>query len=396
MIATTPNPALLAEFARPVADPIRVAVICDFVEENWPSMELVGNMLHGSLADPGTGVRSTQIRPRMPLALGSEPAKLSRVLGRFVSYPHELRRIRHSFDIFHITDHSYAHLVHALPGERTVVTCHDIDAFRCLINPDARRSRLFRGLSRRILTGMQHAAHVTCDTEATRRELVEHNLIPADKLTVVHNGVHPSFHPNPDSQADSELSRLIGRGANQCAELIHVGSTIPRKRIDVLLHVFAGLRRHCPDLRLLRVGGAFTAPQRKLAQSLGVLDHIDILPRLTESTLAAAYRRAAVLLQTSDSEGFGLPVIEAMACGTAVVASDIASLREVGGDAATYCPVGATRQFTAAVLKLLQQPETDPVGWHTRRNNLLAQARRFTWNAYAANMTRIYSRMLAQ
>lgn len=396
MIATTSNPVLLENLDHSVTEPIRVAVICDFAEENWPSMDLVGNMLYANLAGEGKRTRPALIRPPMPFARPSEPGKLSRLLGRFVSYPRELRRIRDSFDVFHITDHSYAHLGHELPGERTIVTCHDIDAFRCLLSTDARRSKFFRALSRRILTGMQRAVHVTCDTEATRQELLAYNLVPSEKLTVVHNGVHPAFNANADLEADSELSRLLGRGPNQCAELIHVGSTIPRKRIDILLNVFASLRRQRHDLRLLRVGGPLTAPQRELAQSLGVPDQIDILPRLTESLLAAAYRRAAVLLQTSDSEGFGLPVIEAMSCGTAVVCSDIAPLREIGGDAAIYCPVGGTPQFTAAVLNLLQRTEADPGGWQTQRNKSLAQARRFTWNAYASQMTKIYSRILCQ
>ncbi len=387
------NPVQSSERNRQAA-PIRVAVICDFAEERWPSMDLVGNMLHASLAEEWTGGRSTLIRPKMPFARSSHPHKISRVFGRFVHYPRELRRISDKFDVFHITDHSYAHLAHELPGERTVVTCHDIDAFRCLIDPRVRRSAAFRSITRRVLTGMQHAAYVTCDTEATRQELLAHELMPAEKLTVVHNGVHPAFNANPNSEADSELSSVLGREQGQCPELIHVGSTIPRKRIDVLLNVFAELRRHRPDLRLLRVGGEFTAPQRELAQSLGVLQHIDTLPKLTEPLLAAAYRRSAVLLQTSESEGFGLPVIEAMACGTPVVATDIPPLREIGGEAALYCPLGDTPRFASTVLHLLGERERDSFGWQSRLNNSLARAQKFTWSTYASRMTEIYSRML--
>ena len=377
------------------APPIRVAVICDFAEERWPSMDLVGNMLHASLSHEQPAATSTLVRPKMPFA-GSQPAKLSRLFGRFIHYPRELRRIRNNFDIFHITDHTYAHLAHELPEDRTVVTCHDMDAFRCLVEPSAERSLLFRGLTRRILTGMQRSAHVTCDTEATRQELLAHGLMPAHKLSVVHNGVHPALTSQANTNADTELSQILGRAPNVCTELIHVGSTIPRKRIDILLDVFAGLRRHRPDLRLLRVGGDFTLQQRGLAESLGVENYIDVLPKLTEDLLAAAYRRSAVLLQTSESEGFGLPVIEAMACGTPVVATDIAPLREIGGDGALYCPLGDTPQFTAAVLNLLQERDATSLAWQTRRNNSLAQSRKFTWSAYASAMTEIYSRILGR
>jgi len=394
--ATLANPMAVTDREIQAAPPIRVAVICDFVEERWPSMDLVGNMLHASLAAEWRGGNATLLRPRMPFTSGSHPHKISRLFGRFLYYPRELRRIRDNFDIFHITDHSYAHLAHELPGERTVVTCHDIDAFRCLVDPRARRSPLFRALTRRLLTGMQRAAHVTCDTEATRQELLVHDLLPDDKLSVVHNGVHPTLTAHPNPNADAELSRILGRKPHQCTELIHVGSTIARKRVDFLLNVFADLRQHRPDLRLLRVGGEFTPQQRELALSLGILKSVDILPTLTEQLLAAAYRRSAVLLQTSDSEGFGLPVIEALACGTPVVATDIPPLREVGGEVTLYCPLGDTPQFTTAVLHLLQERETDLIGWQTRRNNSLAHARQFTWTAYASRMTEIYSRILGR
>ena len=390
------NPVHLNDHDIRAIAPMRVAVICDFAEEHWPSMDLVGDMLHESLASQWKAGRSTLVRPRMPLAWGSHPARVSRLFGRFVHYPRELRRIRNSFDVFHITDHSYAHLAHELPGDRTVVTCHDIDAFRCLVDPRGQRSVLFRALARRVLTGMQRAAYVTCDTEATRQDLLTNGLLPDDKLSVVHNGVHPALTAQPDPIADGELSRILRREPQQCTELIHVGSTIPRKRIDILLTVFAELRQHRSDLRLLRLGGEFTPRQRDQAESLGILDYIDVLPRLPGQLLAAAYRRSALLLQTSESEGFGLPVIEAMACGTPVVATDIPSLREVGGGSALYCPLGDTPQFTAAVLHLLLERKKDPIGWQSRRNNLLTHARQFTWNAYAARMTEIYSRMLGR
>src|SRR5204863_273063 len=80
--------------------------------------------------------------------------------------------------------------------------------------------------------------------------------------------------------------------------------------------------------------------QQRLSRTLGLADHLVCLDDVDEPTLAALYRRAAIVLQPSEREGFGLPLIEAMACGTPVVASDLAALREVGGDAVRYCPVG--------------------------------------------------------
>lgn len=381
------NPTIAAiDAAAPLPPTIRVAVICDFAEENWPSMDLVGDMLTSSLRIE-SGLQVQQIRPTLAFAMDRMPGKAVRVLGRFVQYPRELRRLVQSFDLFHIVDHSYAHLVHSLPAERTVVTCHDLDTFHCVLAPESeRRSFAFRAMTQRILSGLQKAAHVTCDTAATRDALLTHSLLPPDRLSIVHNGVHPDLNLQPDPAADVEISRLLGREPELCPELLHVGSTIPRKRIDVLLRVFAESLREVSNLRLLRVGGRLTAEQQALALSLGIGDRIDTLPRLSPRQLAAVYRRAKVLLQTSDSEGFGLPVIESMACGTPVIASDIASLREIGGDVATFCTVADVPAWRDAVLADLNS-KADKL-------RLIRHAEHFSWSNYAAAMSDIYRRVL--
>ena len=243
-------------------------------------------------------------------------------------------------------------------------------------------------MTRRILAGLQNASHVTCDTAATHDAILAHSLIPRHRLTIVHNGVHPALTSTPDPVADTELERMLKRRAGTCPELLHVGSTISRKRIDVLLRVFAEVRRHEPSLRLLRVGGAFTTEQRSLAASLNLSDSIDVLPPMTPELLGAAYRRASVLLQTSESEGFGLPVIEAMACGTPVIASDIAPLREIGGRAAIFCAVGDIPLWTNAVIEQLQRSPDSTA--------LSAQTAKFCWSNYAATMADTYRRVLEQ
>lgn len=375
---------------------VRVAILCDFAEERWLSMDLVGDMLYANLREHfADRFLCTLIRPRLPFA-GSKPSMALRLFGRFVHYPREIRQIRRQFDLFHIVDHSYAHLGHELPPERTVVTCHDIDAFRCLLQPGTRHSWAHRLTARRVLAGLQRAAYLTCDSGATRADILKHDLFPAERLSVVHNGVHPALSAEPEEQADAELSRLIGRAPGVATELIHVGSTIPRKRIDTLLNVLSRVRQQRPGIRLLRVGGAFTPQQRQLAQSLGILGSIDVLPQLEERLLAAAYRRSALLLQTSEAEGFGLPVIEAMACGTPVIASDIAVLREVGGSFTVYCAVGDTERFSDSVVRLLAEREHHPDAWNTRRANCLTQSSQFSWSRYAEKMVEIYDRVLTK
>jgi glycosyltransferase involved in cell wall biosynthesis len=146
-------------------------------------------------------------------------------------------------------------------------------------------------------------------------------------------------------------------------------------------------------VRLVRVGGPLTAAQRALADSLRVSDAIVSLPFLDRATLAAVYRRSALLLQPSDREGFGLPVLEAMACATPVVVSDIEALREVGGPAATYCPTGDVDGWRTAVVGLLEERRTRPDAWQARREGVLARASAFSWSRYTRETLRLYRRL---
>ena len=202
------------------------------------------------------------------------------------------------------------------------MTCHDIDAFRTLLPGEQRESTLPRALVKRVLTGLQRAAAIVCDSEATRSELLANALVPADRTSVVPIAVHPACTVAPDLDADATAAVLTGRTGP--ADLLHVGSTIPRKRIEMLLEIMARVAEKRPDVKLWRVGGPFTEAQRARACQLGVAHSIMVLPFVTRPVLAALYRRAALVLLPSEREGFGLPVIEAMACGTPIVCSDSA------------------------------------------------------------------------
>jgi glycosyltransferase involved in cell wall biosynthesis len=244
------------------------------------------------------------------------------------------------------------------------------------------------------LRGFRKAAHVVCDSKTVMNELLLHNLVNPNRVSVAPLGVHPTCSPHPDKTADQEAARLLG--SEKFTDILHVGSTIPRKRIDILLRVIAKVRQQDSSVRLIRIGGAFTVPQQKLIESLGLGGRsILCLPFLQRETLAAVYRRAAMVLQPSESEGFGLPVAEALACGTIVLSSDLPVLREVGGDAAVYCPAGHVDAWSAAVREVLHHYKTNPVAWEVRKRDGLAQSAKFSWSAYASKMVAVYMETLA-
>jgi glycosyltransferase involved in cell wall biosynthesis len=200
-------------------------------------------------------------------------------------------------------------------------------------------------------------------------------------------GIASEFHAEAtvDARASELLAALGGHPF-----LLHVGSCIPRKRIDVLLEVFARLRNRFPDLKLVKVGGVWMAEQARLLHEQRIADEVLHVPTAERRTLAVLYRRAAAVLLPSDAEGFGLPVVEALACGSPVIISDLPVLREVGGDAAVYCPAGDGAAWSDTVERLLGAPCLAPAV-----DIRLQQARRFSWQRHAQIIADSYLRLLA-
>jgi glycosyltransferase involved in cell wall biosynthesis len=381
----------------------RLALACDFREERWTSMDLVGDMLFDQFANQGKLLQVDQLLPRfrhrfsaLPGARGLRGAwNADRLLNRLVDYPRWLGRKARGYDVFHIVDHSYAQLTRVLPARRTVVTCHDLDTFRCLLEPRLEpRPRWFRAMMSRVLAGLQSAGHVVCVSQAVRDAAVRYGLLPRERVTVISNGVHPSCRAAGNPEADLQAARLLGCGKDTPV-LLHVGSVIARKRIDILLRIFAEVRKEVPEAILARVGGSFNESQTRLLGELGVESGVRSLPFLDREVLAAVYRRATLLLQPSDAEGFGLPVAEAMACGCPVIASDLPVLREVGGDAAVFCKVADVPEWTGTTLRILrEQSSADASARARRRKASLENAARFSWTETARQFLNVYHRLL--
>jgi len=355
---------------------MRLAVICDYLEENWPSMDLVADMLMQNIEKnyDRSVVQATRVRPTMRKRLGRLSFNGDRFINRLWDYPSELKSVANDFDYFHLCDHSYSQLVHVLPRERTGVYCHDLNTFRCLLEPAAEpRPFWFRWMARHILRGLQKAAVVFVSTMETKRKIERLGLLPEAKIVLAPYGVAPEFKPSgPDLAADL-IKPLAGRPF-----LLHVGSCVPRKRVDFLLEVFAECRKSNPQLSLVQVGGQWTKDQLKIIGQRGIQGSLLQLEGIDRPTLAAIYRRANLLLLPSEAEGFGLPMIEALSCGTKVIASDIPELREVGHQSARFCRVGDLQQWVSSVNETLVEPS----------HNLVYS--QYSWSAYAKDIIDTY------
>jgi glycosyltransferase involved in cell wall biosynthesis len=374
-------------------------------------MDLIGDMLLEQFADGHCNeMEASRVQPKLrrsctalPLTRNSKVAwNADRLLNRAVFYPWWLRKRSRQFDVLHIVDHSYAQLAWQTVPSRTIVTCHDLEAFSCLLDdPTERRPKWFRAYSRKILTGMQRAAHVVCVSDTVRNAAVAHGLLDAKKVSVVHNGVHPSCQPEPRPEFDAHAGRLLPFSADTPL-LLHVGSTVRRKRIDLLLKIFASVRRRGSisgrrsQAKLVRVGGPLTAQQSAEAVRLGVLEHIIELPFLSREVLAAVYRRCDVTLLPSEIEGFGLPLIEAMACGCRVIATDMPAFREVGGAAAIFAPLEDVEAWSTRIVEMLAENEANPQAKTVECQVCIANAKRFSWACAARELAILYAQIAKQ
>ncbi|MBL9085037.1 MAG: glycosyltransferase [Planctomycetales bacterium] len=320
-----------------------------------------------------------------PVAGTSRTARnLDRARNRYRLLPAYLRAVCRDFDLFHIVDHSYAHLVHELPAGQTGVYCHDVDAFRCLLAPQTEhRSLIFRRITRWIYEGLSRAAIVFHSTKTMGRVLAENCAIPAGRLCHVPLGVDEVFFSEDRSEGTSISDRLPVRPF-----VLHVGSCIPRKRIDVLLNVFAKLVSSLPELRLVKIGDAWTPVQRRQIADLRLHDFVMHLGKVDRSALIEAYRRAAITLVPSDAEGFGLPVVEALACGGAVLASDLPTLREAGGNVAKYAAVADIEAWLAGATDVMTNNSSEAVVKERKD-----WARQFSWALHARSIADAYSRI---
>jgi glycosyltransferase involved in cell wall biosynthesis len=360
---------------------MRLAIVRDFHEELWPSMDLCADQLLAHLPD---SIATEEIAPSFRRVISRFPFarrtahNTDRLLNRHILLPRTVRqRTRHA-DFVHVVDHSYAHIVTVCPHGRAGVYCHDLDAFRSLLDPhNEPRPWWFRSLARRALDGLKRASIVFHSTVAVGRQLIDQGLIRSNRLIYAPYGVASEY--SPEQRPVDVPIPFDG------PFLLHVGSNIPRKRLDVLLEVFAATRAQNPDLRLVQVGGPWPVDCVEQIARLGIDQAVSQVRGLTRDQLAELYRRAEVVLVPSEAEGFGLPVIEAMACGAVVIASDIPTLREAGGVAALYRPVADVPAWVEAVAHVLQRWATVP-----SREARLAWAARFTWREHARIIAEAY------
>lgn len=255
-----------------------------------------------------------------------------------------------------------------------VVTVHDLIPFVMPRGyPWVRRARI---LGLRLL---RRADAVIAVSDATRRDVLRFTATHPDRISVIPEGISPAFRPaHPEA-----VQRIRSRLRLSRPFLLAVGTFDPRKRIALLADVVSRVRRD-HDVAIVIAGdqGTFTAKVTETLSAAGLAEHARVIGHVSDDDLVALYTAAEVFVFTSAYEGFGLPPLEAMACGTPAVVFDNSSLPEVSGGAATVVPDGDANAMAAAINGVL-----DDTALRARMQAQgLAWSATFTWRR-AAELT---------
>jgi glycosyltransferase involved in cell wall biosynthesis len=219
---------------------------------------------------------------------------------------------------------------------------------------------------------------VVADSEATRRDLIERLHTPPERITVAYPGRDPSFAPVRDPGL---LGGVLKRYRITFPYVLYVGTLHPRKNLLTMLDAMAELVRRGFDLHWVVAGkkGWLYEPLFARLRQLGLEQRVHVVGYVPDTDLPALLSGASAFVLPSLYEGFGFPVLEAMACGAAVLCSNASSLPEVAGDAAVLLDPGDIRQWTEALFRVLQDEAL-------RRGMIergVKQAARFSWAACA-------------
>lgn len=299
----------------------------------------------------------------VPLSVDAR-SRVKRYATEQLVLPHVVKRVK--VDVLH----SLGYVSVLRTDVPTVVTIHDVN-FRHVPMPFSKRLTLGWFVRQSALRA--HA--IITVSEFSKKEICSEFGIDPNKVWVTYNA------PNADVFVDPSEAANYGQTSSPPYILV-LSSPSPHKNIDGLIRAFAEIAQLHPELRLVIAG--HLAPNIRIPSRLQ--DRVEIMGYVSRDELLALYRSAACFVMPSFYEGFGIPIIEAMASGTPVAASNIAALPEVGGNAVCYFDPNNTEEMVHAILRLLEDSEfrTELV----TRGRL--RARMFTWEKSAQTLLDVY------
>ncbi len=308
------------------------------------------------------------------------------ILWQRLKLPIPIQVVTGPLDLFHSPDFVLP------PVGRTpaILTVHDLSFMRVPGHFVPGFREYLEGAVRR---AAGRASHILADSESTRRDLVELLDVEPEAVTVVYPGLEPRFRPIRDQEA---LERVRAHYALPGRFVLGLGTLQPRKNFGGLIEAFGcllaqhGDEPEVADAHLVIAGGKGWMYEAllELPERLGLNDRVHFPGFVDDKDLPALYNLASVFAFPSWYEGFGIPILEAMACGTPVVAADNSSLPEVVGEAGLLVPAGNRAALAEAMAQLL----TDRALRLRLRSAGHEQVRAFTWHQAARQVLSLYRR----
>lgn len=345
---------------------------------------LIGGLARGESVNRFLLPQKTGIR-------AGQAAKLHRYWEQYARYQAAVKRAK--CDVFHITDHSYAHLALSLPRSRVVITFHDALLPRLAEGSLPVSWKPHRAIlaQKGCLWVSRRVAHIVADSKATKSELEKFLPSPHPPVSVIYPGVEETYAFIRSAELRRQWTARLGLDGS--IKVLCMGRTDPHKNMEGVLRALAGLvhEKHRSAV-LVKVGSNLTPKQKRLAEKLHVDDRIRYLGSVKNEDVPYIYGVCDVLLHLSFHEGFGFPVLEALACGLPVVASDIPSLREVAEDSALFVDPLDPKAPMEAILKILDGGiDASALKERGRR-----RAMEFRWERTAGAMLEVYRKTFAQ
>ncbi|MBC8448658.1 MAG: glycosyltransferase family 4 protein [Chloroflexi bacterium] len=338
---------------------------------------------------PDHASRATHHAPRLeraPTPFDKLNANLSKVWFEQIAFPRACRRLGANL----------AHVPHwgspLRPTVPTVVTIHDLIP---LLLPAYRGGVLVRLYTRLVAAAARRTSAVITVSQASQSDIITHLRLPAARVRVTHEAAPASFRRAEQAQVDA-LRRELGLPDRF---FLYLGGFDVRKNVAGLLAAFAQVAERMPVAPALVIAGklpprdtAFAPDPRRIARELGIESKVYFTGWVEEADKPALYTAAVAFVFPSHYEGFGLPVLEALACGTPTITSNVSSLPEMAGQAAVLVSPDDVAGLAAAMARLWHD-----AAWRERlRDEALAQAAHFSWKRTAQATVEVYAEVLAR
>jgi len=307
------------------------------------------NAAEGSAAKDSPLAR--QLTMRLVPSRWSTSSPVRRIAWEQIALPHALRR--YGADVFH----SPVNILPARVPCASVVTVHDLAFVRY-----PQYFRPSRRVYQRILTqrSARSATIVVAVSESTKRDLVECMRVSPERIRVIYTGIGPDFRPVSDPRT---LAAFRAKHRLPERYLLYLGTLEPRKNLEQLVDSYTRLRSHDPSTPPLIIAGAkgwYFQPLFERVRRLGAEGAITFVGYVSREEQPLWYAGATVFIYPSLYEGFGLPVVEALACGTPTITSNVSSLPEAAGPVAIQVSPTDIGALAAAMHALLHDDEARP------------------------------------